>query len=85
MTPPPIDGGIPLEATDQDWDAVHNYWDAMTYIIQLADDPHFAYSEALVRSLHFTMMRHDLTAMPGLYRLGGSCWSLTTERAGRSL
>ena len=66
-----IDGGVPLEATDEDWDAVHNYWDAMTYIIQLADDPHFAYSEALVRSLHFMMMRHDLTAMPGLYRPGG--------------
>jgi len=65
-----IDGGVPLEATGEDWDAVHNYWDAMTYIIQLADDPSFAYSEALVRSLHFMMMRHDLSAMPGLYRPG---------------
>lgn len=75
-----IDGGVPLEATDEDWDAVHNYWDAMTYVIQLADDPHFAYSEALVRSLHFMMMRHDLTAMPGLYRPGAVfVWS-TGER-----
>jgi Fic family protein len=75
-----IDGGEPLEASDEDWNAVHNYWDAMTYIIQLADDPHFVYSEALVRSLHFMMMRHDLTAMPGLYRQGGVfVWS-TGER-----
>jgi Fic family protein len=75
-----IDGGEPLEASDEDWNAVHNYWDAMTYIIQLADDPHFEYSEALVRSLHFVMMRHDLTAMPGLYRPGGVfVWS-TGER-----
>jgi Fic family protein len=75
-----IDGGEPLEASDEDWNAVHNYWDAMTYIIQLADDPHFEYSEALVRSLHFMMMRHDLTAMSGLYRPGGVfVWS-TGER-----
>ena len=75
-----IDGGEPLEASDEDWAAVHNYWDAMTYIIQLADDPHFEYSEALVRSLHFIMMRHDLAAMPGLYRPGAVyVWS-TGER-----
>ena len=34
-----IDGGEPLEASDEDWNAVHNYWDAVTYVIQLADDP----------------------------------------------
>ena len=75
-----IDGGEPLEASDEDWNAVHNYWDAMTYVIQLADDPHFEYSEALVRSVHFMMMRHDLAAMPGLYRPGAVfVWS-TGER-----
>jgi len=65
-----IDGGEPLEASDEDWNAVNNYCDAMTYIIQLADDTHFKYNEALVRSLHFMMMRHDWAAMPGLYRPG---------------
>ena len=65
-----VAGSEPLEASQADRDAVLNYWDAMTYIIQLADDPHFEYSEALIRSLHFMMMKHDLDAMPGRYRPG---------------
>jgi Fic family protein len=66
-----VDGSEPTEASDEDRDAVFNYWDAMTYIIQLVADPHFEYSAALIRSLHYMMMKHDLSAMPGLYRPGG--------------
>lgn len=42
----------------------------MTYVLQLADDPHFAYSSALIRSLHFMMIQHDLTKNPGRWRPG---------------
>ena len=36
------------------------YRNAMTYVLQLASDPHFSYSEGLIRSLHFMMMQHEL-------------------------
>jgi len=42
----------------------------MTYVLQLADDPHFAYSSALIRSLHFMMTEYSLNAGPGLWRPG---------------
>jgi Fic family protein len=42
----------------------------MTYILQLADDATFEYSEGLIKSLHFSMMKHDLAASPGLLRTG---------------
>lgn len=65
-----IDGSTSLEASDADWNAVSNYRDATTYVIQLSDDLHFQYSSPLLMSLHFIMMRHDLSAMPGLVRPG---------------
>ena len=63
-------GDQAIEATSADAAAVGNYGDAMTYILQLADDATFAYSEGLIKSLHFSMMKHDLAASPGLFRTG---------------
>jgi Fic family protein len=39
-------------------------------VIQLADDPHFAYTPALIRSLHFIMTEYTLEASPGRWRRG---------------
>jgi Fic family protein len=64
------EGGEPLEAGATAWEAVKAYQAAMTYVIQLADDPHFAYSTALVRSLHFMMLQYDLAKRPGRWRPG---------------
>jgi Fic family protein len=50
--------------------AIAGYRDAMTYVLQLARDPHFTYSDGLIRSLHFMMLRHDMTRSPGLWRPG---------------
>ena len=50
--------------------AVRNYGDAMTFILQLSDDPTFEYSEGLIKSLHYSMTKHDFDARPGLFRLG---------------
>lgn len=50
--------------------AVRNYGDAMTYILQLADDPTFEYSVGLIKSLHYSMTKHDFEARPGLFRVG---------------
>jgi Fic family protein len=42
----------------------------MTYVLQLADDKHFGYSADLLRSLHYTMIGHDLLQRPGRWRPG---------------
>jgi Fic family protein len=42
----------------------------MTYVLQLASDPHSEYSSALIRSLHFMVAEYSLEASPGLWRPG---------------
>lgn len=68
-----IEGDDPAEARDEDWHAVTGYRRAMTYVLQLAQDPHFEYSPSLLRSLHFMMTEYSLDAGPGLWR-PGSIW-----------
>ena len=67
-----VESAPPLETDQQDetWKAVTGYRDALTYCLQLADDPHFTWSADLLRSLHFMMIRHDLEKMPGRWRPG---------------
>lgn len=65
-----VEGSEPSEASERDWLAVLGYRRAMTYVLQLAQDPHFEYSPALIRSLHFMMTEHTLEASPGLWRPG---------------
>ena len=59
-----------VEADEETARAVTGYRNAMTYVIQLADDPHFRYSEDLLRGLHFMMLNYDLPKHPGLWRHG---------------
>jgi Fic family protein len=65
-----VEGNEPTEAAERDWLAVLGYRRAMTYVLQLVDDPHFEYSPALIRSLHFMMTEDSLEASPGLWRPG---------------
>lgn len=65
-----VEGDEPAEAQERDWLAVLGYRRAMTYVLQLADDPHFTYSSSLIRSLHFMMTEYSLDAGPGLWRPG---------------
>lgn len=64
------EGEEPLDAKTEAWAAVTGYQSAMTYVLQLADDPHFGYSADLLRSLHFMMTQHKLTKNPGRWRPG---------------
>ncbi|GEL23056.1 hypothetical protein PSU4_20100 [Pseudonocardia sulfidoxydans NBRC 16205] len=50
--------------------AVAGYQRAMTYVVNLADDPHFGFSADLLRSLHFMMTDYELDAWPGRWRPG---------------
>lgn len=64
------EGEEPLDAEHEAWAAVVGYRNAMTYMLQLADDPHFSYSEGLLRSLHYMMLHYDLSKHPGKWRPG---------------
>src|SRR5437868_3265939 len=44
-----VEGEEPLDAADEDWKAVRGYRSAMTYVLQLAEDPHFKHSTDLLR------------------------------------
>lgn len=64
------EGEEPLEAAEETRAAVKGYRDAMTYVLQLADDPHFEHSAELLRSLHYMMLSYDLSKSPGRWRPG---------------
>lgn len=67
-----VDLGEPVEAAEDDvaWDATLGYRRAMTYVLQLHDDPNFRYSVGLLNGLHFMLVDHDLDAHPGRFRPG---------------
>ena len=67
-----VDDGAPLEAEEDDvpWAATVAYQRAMTYVLNLHDDPHFEYAPTLLRSLHFMLVEYDLEALPGRWRPG---------------
>ena len=60
----------PLDTVKETRQAVAGYRSAMTYILQLTDEPGPVYSEQLLKSLHFMMVGHDLDAHPGRWRTG---------------
>jgi len=63
-------GEEPLDASQETRLALEGYRDAMTYVLQLAGEPDFSYSEQLIKSLHFMMTSYDLKKRPGLWRAG---------------
>ncbi len=65
-----VAGEEPLDADEETRRALEGYRDAMTYVLQLAEDPYFEFDETLIRSLHFMMMSYDLSKNPGRWRLG---------------
>jgi Fic family protein len=63
-------GAAPLDADEETTEALEGYRDAMTFVLQLASEPDFYYSEQLLKSLHFMMTKHDLSNRPGRWRAG---------------
>jgi len=50
--------------------ALMGYREALTYIIQLADDQDFAFNQEIVKALHYMMLKYDHTKHPGRWRPG---------------
>jgi Uncharacterized conserved protein len=65
-----VAGNEPTDTGNEAALAVAGYRDAMTYVMQLADDPQFSYDESLIRALHYMMLRHDKSKSPGRWRPG---------------
>jgi Fic family protein len=64
-----VDQEEPLTADEATWAEILGYRTAMSYVLQLVDDPHFGLDQTLLRSLHYMMLSHDTTKSPGRYRL----------------
>lgn len=59
-----------LDASEETTLAIRGYRDAMTYVLQLAEEPRFHFGEQLIKSLHFMMTHNDLKNRPGRWRQG---------------
>ena len=63
--------GEPTTRTDSETEeALVGYRDAMTYVLQIADDETMSIDEGLLKSLHFMMLKHNLNKNPGRWRPG---------------
>ncbi|MEP6756814.1 MAG: Fic family protein [Chthonomonadales bacterium] len=65
-----IEGEEPSETDRETFREILGYRDAMTYVLRLATDPHFSYSDALIKGLHYMVLKHNLTKNPGMWRPG---------------
>jgi Fic family protein len=65
-----VEGEEPVAPRDEAWLAVAGYRMALTFVLQKAEDPHFKYSEEVLKSLHFMMVGWNLSKHPGRWRPG---------------
>lgn len=64
-------GEEPLDASTETRLALEGYRSAMTYVLQLAQEPdQIEINEHLLKSLHFMMTSYDLKNRPGRWRAG---------------
>ena len=65
-----VAGEPTLDATAETELALTGYRDAMTYVLQVADDDNAVIDEGMIKALHFMMLKHDLSKSPGRWRPG---------------
>ena len=65
-----IDHEKPEAVAEETYRALSGYQNAMTYVLQVHDDPFFVLNPQFLKSLHFMMMSYDLTKRPGQWRPG---------------
>lgn len=65
-----VEGEEPVSEKDEAWMAVVGYREAMSYVLQLADDPHYEHNEGTLRGLHYMMVGFDVSKHPGRWRPG---------------
>jgi Fic family protein len=65
-----VDGEPTLQASEETRLALGGYRDAMTYVLQVAQDRDADVDEGLIKALHFMMLKYDLAKSPGRWRPG---------------
>lgn len=65
-----VDGEPTLSADEETRLALAGYRDAMTYVLQVVEDPTATVDEGLLKSMHFMMLKHRLDKNPGRWRPG---------------
>ncbi len=63
-----VDDEPPLTADEATWAEIVAYRRVLTYVLQVATEPGFVIDEAVLRSMHFMLLEHDLSKTPGRYR-----------------
>lgn len=63
-----VDDEPPLSADDATWLEIIAYRRVLTYVLNVATEPGFVIDEAVLRSMHFMLLDHDLSKAPGRYR-----------------
>ena len=65
-----VDATGPTNDRTETWMATVGYRNALTYILQAAQDSYFEFSKQFLKSLHFIMVGFDLSKFPGQWRPG---------------
>jgi Fic family protein len=65
-----VEGEPTVGADHETEEALTGYRDAMTYVLQIADDETMGIDEGLLKGLHFMMLKHNLDKNPGRWRPG---------------
>jgi len=63
-----VDDEPPISADEATWLEILAYRRVLTYVLNVATEPGFVIDEAVLRSMHFMLLDHDLTKAPGRYR-----------------
>ncbi|MFN8106284.1 MAG: Fic family protein [Nocardioidaceae bacterium] len=63
-----VDDEPPLDADRDTWLEIIAYRRVLTYVLNVATEPGFVIDEAVLRSMHFMLLDHDLSKTPGRYR-----------------
>ena len=65
-----MDGEPPLDADTATRLSLEGFQEAMTYALQASQDDAPYVDEGLLKALHFMMLKHDLSKLPGRWRNG---------------
>jgi len=65
-----VEGEPTLDASLETQLALAGYRDAMTYVLQVAEDGDAVVDEGVIKALHFMMLKHDPSKSPGRWRGG---------------
>jgi Fic family protein len=63
-----IDNEKPETVEEETRAALLGYRNAMTYALQVHDDPYFEFHAQTIKSMHFMMLSYDMTKAPGQWR-----------------